>query len=68
MMQAFNKILIETTLPNIGNRWKDFKLPIHKDKSVRKKITEKVKEIIDYKWNALEEIKKLEEKLGKITT
>jgi len=67
-MQAFNKILIETTLPNIGNRWKDLKLPIHKDKSIRKRITEKVKEIIDYKWNALKGIKKLEEELGKITT
>jgi len=67
-MQAFNKILIETTLPNIGNRWKDLKLPIHKDKSVRKRITDKVKEIIDYKWIALKGIKKLEEELGKITT
>lgn len=67
-MQSFNKILIETTLPNIGNRWRELRLPIHRDKSIRKSITQKVEEIVDSKWTALEKIKELEDELGEITT
>ncbi|MEJ2267667.1 MAG: N-6 DNA methylase, partial [Nanoarchaeota archaeon] len=30
--QLYNKVMIDTTLPNIGNRWKELKLPVSKDK------------------------------------
>jgi len=67
-MQAFNKILIETTLPNIADRWKELKLPISKDKNERKRISEKIESVIESKWQAIEKIEKLKEELGELTT
>jgi type I restriction enzyme M protein len=29
--QLYNKVLIDTTLPNIGRRWEELYLPISKD-------------------------------------
>ena len=66
--QSNNKVLIETTLPNIADRWKELYLPISKSLDEIKKITEKVKKVIDDKWSAENEIIKLKEELGDITT
>ncbi len=66
--QAKNKILIETTLPNIGDRWKELKLPIHDNKNKIKDISDKIKSAIDTKWNAVSQIHKLAEELGTLTT
>lgn len=67
-MQAFNKVLIETTLPNIAGRWKELRLPISNDREVRKRISERVKYVIDKKWDAVEEITKLKNELGNLLT
>jgi len=67
-MQAFNKILIETTLPNIADRWKELKLPISKNKDERKRISNKIKDVIESKWEAIKGIEKLKEELGDLTT
>lgn len=67
-MQAFNKVLIETTLPNIANRWKELRLPISNDPDVREKISKRVKYVVDKKWDAVEEINKLKEELGNLLT
>jgi type I restriction enzyme M protein len=67
-MQASNKILIETTLPNIADRWKELKLPISKNVTERKRISGKIKNVIDRKWEAIEGIYKLKEELGDLTT
>jgi len=67
-MQAFNKILIETTLPNIGDRWKELKLPISKDETERKRISEKIKSIFESKWEAIKSIEEMKEELGELTT
>jgi len=67
-MQAFNKILIETTLPNIADRWKELRLPISKDINERKRISEKVESVIENKWKAIEKIEQLKEELGELTT
>lgn len=67
-MQAFNKVLIETTLPNIANRWKELMLPISKDKDERIRISKKIESVIKSKWDAVEKIEKLKEELGNITT
>ena len=67
-MQAANKILIETTLPNIADRWKELQLPIDKDKNKLKAISDRIKGVMDNKWNAAEQIIQLCNELGNLTT
>lgn len=67
-MQAENKILIETTLPNIADRWKELELPIDNDKERIKQISSRIGKVIENKWKAAEEITKLCEELGSLTT
>lgn len=50
--QLYNKVMIDTTLPNIGDRWKELKLPVAKDKKVRNEIKTKLKEAFDKRWKA----------------
>lgn len=67
-MQAFNKILIETTLPNIANRWQELALPIAKNIEERRKISNRIKSIIDSQWKAVKKIKEIQEEFGELTT
>jgi len=67
-LQAKNKILIETTLPNIADRWKEIMLPIDKNPDNRKAISDKVKEVITSKWEAIEKIDNLKQELGDLVT
>ena len=67
-MQAYNKILVETTLPNIADRWKELKLPISKSVNERKRMNTLVEPVIKSKWQAIEGILKIQEELGNITT
>jgi type I restriction enzyme M protein len=67
-MQSFNKVLIETTLPNIADRWQEIKLPVSKDEAERKNISGKIKSVIESKWQAIKGIEKLKEELGELTT
>lgn len=67
-MQAFNKVLIETTLPNIGDRWKELRLPIANNKAEREKIAQRIKYVIDKKWDAVEEISRIKKELGNLLT
>lgn len=54
--QAANKIFIDTTLPNIADRWKELKIPVFNSKSKFDEIKEKAKTIIENQWLALREI------------
>lgn len=67
-MQAFNKVLIETTLPNIADRWRELKLPINRDVVQREAISKRMRAVIENKWKAVEEIEKLKSDLGDLTT
>jgi type I restriction enzyme M protein len=66
--QTKNKVLIETTLPNIADRWKELRLPIDKDASRRKMIQERVKDVFVSKWGASEMIDLLKNDLGDLVT
>jgi len=66
-VQIKNKVFIETTLPNIGDRWKELLLPYHNDKNKRLEISKKVKNIIESKWKALEELQELKKDGNLIT-
>jgi type I restriction enzyme M protein len=67
-MQMYNKILMETTLPNIGNRWAELRLPIRNDTEKRKQICEKIKLVFDKKWEAQKVILDIKQELGNLTT
>lgn len=67
-MQTFNKVLIETTLPNIADRWKELKMPIHTTAEVRKDISRRMKSVIESKWEAVKQIEALKSDLGDLTT
>ena len=54
--QLENKIFIDTTLPNIADRWKELKIPIFKDIEKLKGITNKVKKAIFNQWKFLNSI------------
>ena len=43
---------MDTTLPNIGDRWKQLLLPIHKDLAKRSDVAKKVKSNIQTIWKA----------------
>ena len=64
----YNKVLIETTLPNIANRWGELRLPIQTDVSTRKRISDKVEGIFSKKWDAQKSIMEMKDELGDITT
>jgi len=67
-LQAKNKILIETTLPNIAERWKELMLPIDTSLEQREFITSKIKEVITSKWEAIGKIDNLKQELGDLIT
>lgn len=67
-MQTLNKVLIETTLPNIANRWMEVMLPISNDKNHRKEISKKVEEVFKNKWLAVNSIEKLKTDFGDLIT
>lgn len=48
--QLPSKILIDTTLPNIGNRWEELKLPILIDTEKREEIKSSIKTAFSQKW------------------
>ena len=66
--QAKNKILIETTLPNIAERWKELELPIHKNREKIDEVSGKIKLAIEAKWDAVTKIKNIVSELGDLTT
>lgn len=66
--QLYNKVMIDTTLPNIGDRWKELKLPISKDKKVREEIKKKLKEAFIEKWEAQEKMVSIKNEFGALVT
>lgn len=67
-MQAFNKVLIETTLPNIANRWKELELPFFKDDATRAEVVGQIKDVVDSKWDALKKLHDVKREHGELVT
>ncbi len=51
-IQLPSKVLIDTTLPNIGNRWNELQVPIHKDLSKRENFRDLSEKTIRNYWKA----------------
>ena len=67
-LQATNKIFIDTTLPNIADRWKELLLPIDNNVETIQDISIKIQRVMESKWKAVEQIQQICEELGTITT
>ena len=57
--QAQNKIFIDTTLPNIAERWSELKIPVFNDIKVFNTVKEMAREIVAKQWSSLEGIDKM---------
>ncbi|MBI3273716.1 MAG: restriction endonuclease subunit S [Candidatus Colwellbacteria bacterium] len=66
--QLYNKVLIDTTLPNIGRRWEELYLPVAKDPKEREKIRQKIRSAFIKKWEAQKEITGIADEFGDLTT
>lgn len=66
--QLYNKVMIDTTLPNIGRRWEELYLPVAQNSREREKIKQKIKDAFTKKWEAQQEIATLVEEFGHLTT
>lgn len=67
-MQAFNKVLIETTLPNIADRWKELELPLFKDVKTGQGVIKQIEEVINAKWSAIEKLHEVKGEHGELIT
>lgn len=62
--QIGNLVFVDTTLPNIGGRWRHLIVPIHKDRAVIDRIGKEVETTIREKWSAQDRIEALRNELG----
>ena len=58
-LQTKSKVLLDTTLPNIGDRYLTLELPWAVDPQVRKSISAKVRNALEAKWHAADDIRNL---------
>ena len=66
--QINHKVLMDTTMPNIGDRWQELELPILDSPEMRTGISARVKAAIDAKWSALTGLDSLRTEYGELTT
>lgn len=66
--QAQNKIFIDTTLPNIADRWKEISIPVYKEEKRMEEIKNKIKGIVKNQWKSLKEIDDMKKKFDVYNT
>ena len=66
--QIENLVFIDTTLPNIGERWRELRLPIHRDRGRIDEISHMVKLAVMKKWRAQDEIQELRDRFCGLVT
>jgi len=66
--QLYNKVMIDTTLPNIGRRWEELYVPVAVNPKVRAQVRERVKAAFMKKWEAQQDIAALADEYGCLTT
>lgn len=66
--QLSHKVFMDTTLPNIGDRWKELELPLAADPDVRLEVSRQVRGAILEKWQAVTTLNELRTRFGEITT
>ena len=66
--QISNLVFVDTTLPNIGNRWRYLTIPVHDDTAEVERIGREVELSIRDKWSAQNRIEALRASLGDVVT
>lgn len=61
-------VFVDTTLPNIGDRWRHIVLPIHRDRAELLRVSKTVEEIMRRKWEAHEMAESLRDAIGELIT
>lgn len=59
VQQLSNKIFLDTTLPNIANRWKEIEIPFYQDKDKFETIKNKCNDVVKHQWDSLKAIEVL---------
>ena len=66
--QIDNLVFVDTTLPNIGDRWRHLVIPIHEDRDEAERISKEVEATIREKWSAQDRVEALADELGGVVT
>ena len=66
--QIEHLVFIDTTLPNIGERWRELRLPLAKARQDAERQSALVKSAIQSKWEAQEDIERLRRQIGGLVT
>lgn len=66
--QAKQYTFVDTTLPNLGDRWRKLVLPIHNEITERTRVSDSTREALRLKWGAQGRIDELREDFGPLTT
>ena len=66
--QLKNLVFLDTTLPNIADRWKELKLPMFERDEDRIEVTDAMKSIFEGKKAVSRNIRKIDRKHGPLTT
>ena len=59
---------VDTTLPNIGGRWRELRLPVHVDSTAMRKMETAVRKSVRQKWAAQQQIDDLRAEIGGLVT
>lgn len=59
--ESENKIFMDTTLPNIAERWREVKIPVINNSDEFDRITSMMKKIVSNQWKAQELIEKFKD-------
>lgn len=62
--QIESKVFLDTTLPNIADRWKELKIPVYEDKNEQQKISNNVLRAMKKQWSAISQINNLKKEFG----
>ena len=65
--QINNKVFIDTTFTNIGDRWKELKIPIFNDFQNTERVSKNIASIIQNKWKSIEVLKQIKKDFGELT-
>ena len=66
--QIKQKVFMDTTLPNIADRWKELVLPVATSLEERERLGKRVRTVIEAKWKAITDLSVLREEFGDLTT
>ena len=66
-MQLNNKVFIDTTLTNRGDRWKELEIPIFLDFQKIERVSKYVAQIMKNRWKAKEMLQWMKKDFGELT-